>query len=101
MEQLWYKVNFGSRQITYLDEIKKEDMLQVEYPNHFLLDMGWYQDRYVIHIIQNFDWEHPVMQYIVEDENQLSNILVQAICDIEKVSKNLLNCKNREGSINL
>ena len=24
--------------------------------NCFLLDMGWYQDRYIISVIHNFDW---------------------------------------------
>ena len=58
--QVWSKVDFGTGTVTFLDDTRKEDMLQVEYPNSFLLDMGWYQDRYIISIIQNFDWTHPV-----------------------------------------
>ena len=61
--QVWSKVDFGTGTVTFLDDTRKEDMLQVEYPNSFLLDMGWYQDRYIISIIQNFDWTHPVQQY--------------------------------------
>ena len=52
MIQAWRKVDFGSGTVTFLDDTRKEDMLQVEYPNSFLLDMGWYQDRYIISIIQ-------------------------------------------------
>ena len=45
--QAWRKVDFGTGTVTFLDDTQKEDMLQVEYPNGFLLDMGWYQDRYI------------------------------------------------------
>ena len=45
--QVWSKVDFGTGTVTFLDDTRKEDMLQVEYPNSFLLDMGWYQDRYI------------------------------------------------------
>ena len=67
MVQAWRKVDFGTGTVTFLDGTQKEDMLQVEYPNSFLLDMGWYQDRYIISIIQNFDWVHPVQQYETAD----------------------------------
>lgn len=50
--QVWSKVDFGIGTVTFLDDTRKEDMLQVEYPNSFLLDMGWYQDRYIISIIK-------------------------------------------------
>lgn len=50
--QVWSKMDFGTGEIIFLDITQKEDMLQVEYPNCFLLDMGWYQDRYIISIIQ-------------------------------------------------
>ena len=46
--QAWRKMDFGTGEIIFLDITQKEDMLQVEYPNCFLLDMGWYQDRYII-----------------------------------------------------
>ena len=40
--QVWSKMDFGTGEIIFLDITQKEDMLQVEYPNCFLLDMGWY-----------------------------------------------------------
>ena len=39
--QVWSKMDFGTGEIIFLDITQKEDMLQVEYPNCFLLDMGW------------------------------------------------------------
>ena len=38
--QVWSKVDFGTGTVTFLDDTRKEDMLQVEYPNSFLLDMA-------------------------------------------------------------
>ena len=72
--QVWSKMDFGTGEIIFLDITQKEDMLQVEYPNCFLLDMGWYQDRYIISIIQNFDWTHPVQQYETAERNQLPKL---------------------------
>lgn len=43
--QVWSKMDFDTGKVIFLDATRKEDMLQVEYPNCFLLDMGWYQDR--------------------------------------------------------
>ena len=50
--QVWSKMDFDTGKVIFLDATRKEDMLQVEYPNCFLLDMGWYQDRYIISVIQ-------------------------------------------------
>ena len=86
MVQAWRKVDFGTGTVTFLDDTQKEDMLQVEYPNGFLLDMGWYQDRYIISIIQDFDWAHPVKRYETADRDQLPALLTKAVCFVEKES---------------
>lgn len=88
MVPAWHKVDFGTGTVTFLDDTQKEDMLQVEYPNSFLLDMGWYQDRYIISIIQNFDWTHPVQQYETADRDQLSALLTEAVRSVERASQN-------------
>ena len=85
--QVWSKMDFGAGEIIFLDITQKEDMLQVEYPNYFLLDMGWYQDRYIISIIQNFDWTHPVRQYETAERSQLPTLLSEAACLLEKESR--------------
>ena len=87
MEPVWFKVNFGAGKITFLDGTQKEDMLQVEYPNSFLLDMGWYQDRYIISILQNFDWTHPVKQYETTERNRLPALLAEAVRLVEQASR--------------
>ena len=85
--QSWYRMDFGTGKIIFLDITQKEDMLQVEYPNGFLLDMGWYQDRYIISVIHNFDWANPVQQYETTETNQLPELLTEAVRLVEKESQ--------------
>ena len=77
--QVWSKIDFDTGKVIFLDATRKEDMLQVEYPNCFLLDMGWYQDRYIISVIHNFDWANPVQQYETTETNQLPKLLTEAV----------------------
>lgn len=35
--QVWSKIDFDTGKVIFLDATRKEDMLQVEYPNCFLL----------------------------------------------------------------
>lgn len=85
--QVWSKIDFDTGKVVFLDATRKEDMLQVEYPNCFLLDMGWYQDRYIISVIHNFDWANPVQQYETTETNQLPKLLTEAVRLVEKESQ--------------
>lgn len=84
---VWSKIDFDTGKVIFLDATRKEDMLQVEYPNCFLLDMGWYQDRYIISVIHNFDWANPVQQYETTETNQLPKLLTEAVRLVEKESQ--------------
>ena len=91
--QVWSKIDFDTGKVIFLDATRKEDMLQVEYPNCFLLDMGWYQDRYIISVIHNFDWANPVQQYETTETNQLPKLLTEAVRLVEKESQSAgANC---------
>ena len=85
--QVWSKIDFDTGKVIFLDATRKEDMLQVEYPNCFLLDMGWYQDRYIISVIHNFDWANTVQQYETTETNQLPKLLTEAVRLVEKESQ--------------
>lgn len=85
--QVWSKIDFDTGKVIFLDATRKEDMLQVEYPNCFLLDMGWYQDRYIISVIHNFDWANPVQQYETTETNQLPKLLTEAVRLVENESQ--------------
>lgn len=85
--QVWSKIDFDTGKVIFLDATRKEDMLQVEYPNCFLLDMGWYQDRYIISVIHNFNWANPLQQYETTETNQLPKLLTEAVRLVEKESQ--------------
>ena len=85
--QVWSKIDFDTGKVIFLDATRKDDMLPVEYPNCFLLDMGWYQDRYIISVIHNFDWANPVQQYETTETNQLPKLLTEAVRLVEKESQ--------------
>ena len=85
--QVWSKIDFDTGKVIFLDATRKEDMLQVDYPNCFLLDMGWYQDRYIISVIHNFNWANPVQQYETTETNQLPKLLTEAVRLVEKESQ--------------
>ena len=87
IQRSWRHVDFGTGKVIFLDVTRKEDMLQVEYPNCFLLDMGWYQDRYIISVIHDFDWANPVQQYETTETNQLPKLLTEAVRLVEKESQ--------------
>lgn len=87
IQRSWRHVDFGTGKVIFLDVTRKEDMLQVKYPNCFLLDMGWYQDRYIISVIHNFDWANPVQQYETTETNQLPALLMEAVYLVEKESR--------------
>ena len=87
IQRSWRHVDFGTGKVIFLDVTRKEDMLQVEYPNCFLLDMGWYQDRYIISVIHNFDWANPVQQYETTETNQLPKLLTEAVRLVERESQ--------------
>ena len=61
--QVWSKMDFGTGEIIFLDI------------------------RYIISIIQNFDWTHPVQQYETAERNQLPKLLTEAVRLVEKESQ--------------
>lgn len=81
--------------IDFLSGVKKfesseleEDMLQVDYPNNYILDVGWYKDKFIIYIIRDYEWEVPVVKYITNNEDTLNKLLKDAIARIEVESHN-------------
>lgn len=79
-------MNFKSGKITYMSEYPGEDMLQVEYPDDFILDVGIYGEEpspFIVKIIHDYDWEEPFAEYIAGDVKELKAILPQAIEKIE------------------
>jgi hypothetical protein len=50
--------------IDQLDDLK-EDMIQVEFPGGYILDIGWkpsfnINGKFYIYLIKDYDWESPI-----------------------------------------
>lgn len=57
-------------------EALTEDLVQIEYENGYLIDLGWYPeyDSYgelLVQVIKNYDWESPIYKEQSRDEKQL------------------------------
>lgn len=89
MVKEWTEINFLSGNIKWLEKCCQEDMLQVEYKNNYILDMGWYEGigKYIIYIVRDFEWGVPVAKYSAESEDNMIKLLKQAIEKIEYESR--------------
>lgn len=74
---MFEKFSFSPGTITYNDfdidprlpinednDALKEDMFQVEYPNNYIIDVGWYSGvkKFIIYIIKDCNWEEPIFK---------------------------------------
>lgn len=62
----------------------KEDMLQVEFPGGYILDVGWrpsfdINGRFYIYLIKDFDWDAPVYNGNAGDIDSLVFEINQAL----------------------
>lgn len=69
----------------------KEDLLQVNFRDSFLLDVGWYpsfsvEGCFKVMVIRNFNWTEPVRELNVKDINSLQ----EAVQDCLSLIKSLL-----------
>ncbi|GGG06043.1 hypothetical protein GCM10010912_58350 [Paenibacillus albidus] len=51
-----------NKPLDFEDDGLKEDMFKVQYPDNFILDIGWYSgvNKFNIYIIKDFDWDNPI-----------------------------------------
>ncbi|SEN68850.1 hypothetical protein [Lihuaxuella thermophila] len=92
------EINFNPGEIVYNDfHVKtdvpldqqvfslKEDMLQVHFQEgKYLIDVGWYPSfeengRFKVFVIENFDWEKPLLEEESYSINELKMALEKAI----------------------
>ena len=87
---MFSEFDYLSGDVRWVDNCRQEDMLQVAYPNNYLLDIGWYDDieKYIIYIIKDFESSVPVAKYIASTEDNMKLLLQEAIEKIEYESNN-------------
>ncbi|MDE5778972.1 MAG: hypothetical protein K2I10_10785 [Lachnospiraceae bacterium] len=72
--------------VPYSEQVEEllEDLIQIEYENGYLIDLGWYpeynpQGKFIVQVIKNYDWEKPIYMEQSRDEKQLEKIFLKAI----------------------
>ena len=75
MANNWISIDYSPGVVKWIESYKQEDMLQVQFPMNYILDMGWYVNTYRIFIIHNYNWSKPLYSYATENEEELVNIL--------------------------
>lgn len=87
---MFSEIDFQNGVITYCEteQIQKEDLLQVVYPNNILLDVGWYAstNAYHIYVIVQNDWEHPKIAIKTKEIKELYQKLQAIIYEISLAS---------------
>lgn len=66
-----------------------EDLFQIEFPNNYLIDLGWYPEyeingKIVLTLIKNYDWKNPIYKYAGVSENELKKSYEIALDIIKK-----------------
>lgn len=80
-------IDYLSGNVRWIENELQEDMLLVAYPNNYILDMGWYKDRFIIYIIRDNEWRCPVVSYSTHNENKLMCLLKQAVQRVDEEAK--------------
>lgn len=65
--------------ISFLKEmqISEKDLMQIEFPEGFLLDVGWRDGKYIICIIKNQDWTNNILRKSCKSLNELRETLTE------------------------
>lgn len=68
-------------------DLLSEDMLQVQYPNEILLDIGWHfgLKGFLITTVENLSWENPIEKRLCKDMNSLERNLYECLGNIERI----------------
>ncbi len=89
----WSDLDLGSGKITWgppfeldterplseQEDFLDEDILQIEFPNKVVVDLGWYGGDFAVYVIQAGDWGSPVKEYRFRDPELIYSRLQNAI----------------------
>ena len=61
-----------------------EDLLQVEYANQIVLDLGWYPELdpngfFIIYVIKNYNWDTPIISENAKSFDELKYKMLKII----------------------
>jgi hypothetical protein len=75
-------------QLMYLNE----DLMQVQYPKNFVLDIGWYHGmngRFVVRVIKDQEWDNPILRKETRSFNRLEEFIKFSSLFITNLIENL------------
>ena len=81
-------IDFLSGNVKWVYDTLEEDMLQVEYPNNYVLNAGWNesQQTYDLFIFRDSS-SYPVAKYVATNTENARTLLIQAIKRIDEESQ--------------
>lgn len=66
----------NNKTLNHID-LLREDLLQVEYPQNLLLDIGWYPSfhadgEFKLYVVKNLEWDNPLLTLNTKTISDLS-----------------------------
>lgn len=82
-------IDFLSGEVSFAFDEKIEDMLWVDYPNNYVLAMGWNEvvGGYAINIVRDSETGVPVARGFATNDEDMKKLLKKAIEKVEYESK--------------
>lgn len=82
--KLFNKLNIKDGKVIFMegDCYHKEDLLQIEYTNNLIVDVGYYESQFIIMLIENKDWQNPIKTVSADKKEQMIESLQEMINSI-------------------
>lgn len=83
---MFEKLDYGPGRVSFSsNDLWEEDILQVDYPEGYLLDLGWYGESngFIVYIVKDQNWEDPIKKYSCLCMTEIEDILRMAVKQIQ------------------
>lgn len=82
----------SSKPLAEQEDLLSEDLLQIQYGDNIILDVGWYPEfdisgNFLVQIIKNQDWSTPVFKKACQNIEELIDTLNYAIVLSHKIQE--------------
>jgi len=64
-----------------------EDLIHVDYPNSFILHVGWYFNQFVVDIIKGYQWEKPFIRKKCKTLEELEKTIKECIFKVRETKE--------------
>ena len=94
---LFKNMDFSPGKILYLDfyfnpqlsfenntKFWLEDLIHVDYPNGFILHVGWYKNQFIVDLIEGYQWNNPMIRKKCTTLEDLEKLLKECISIVKE-----------------